>query len=78
MNVLTLSPEDCVALVAKLRPMQRMVLVTCLRTNTSEEAHLELNVCRQTVSHHLGVVYDKFGVNRLHQAAVIATKAGLL
>lgn len=78
MNVAELTHEDCRALVATLTEKQRRVLVTALPLFSAEAAALSLGCSTQNVTHHLGLVYEKLGVSRLHQAAVVATKAGLV
>ena len=78
MNVADLTPERCRELVGRLSEKQRRALVTVLPLFGVEAAALALECSVQSVSRYLGQAYAVLGVARLHQAAVIAAKAGIV
>lgn len=78
MNVSTLTPEDCRALVSKLTDNQRHALVLMSIHGNSKAVATALNTSPQAVNSRMHHVYDAIGVRHGNAAAVIATKAGLI
>lgn len=78
MNVSTLSPEDCRALVSKLTEGQLAALrLMCVHGNSKAVAE-ELQTSPNAINSRLHHVYDAIGVRNGFAAAVIATKAGVV